>query len=146
MRIDKKEVSISLEFYHGKQDPENGIFEGGVKEPEKLDELTIDIREGETFDLENEQFTKTGKYEIQFQGSNKAYRELAKYLLAITEYQTEDPAYHDHFDDILNSEDQKFVDLVIYKPKNWWYLESSLFSNSDRNSVEPIFWKDKPIY
>lgn len=118
MKLRKQEINLSLEFFEGKQDLENGVFEGGVKEPENLEELTIDILEGETFDLEIEQFSKTGKYEIQIQGSNRAYRELGKYLLAITEYQTEDPSYHDHFENILNSNNQEFVDLVIYKPRN----------------------------
>lgn len=118
LRLSKKEIQLTLEFLEGKQDVEKGTFNGGVREPKFLDELMIDVKEGERYDFDLDEDVPTGKYEIQLEGSARAFRELGKYLIAITEYQTQDPRYHDHFDDLLNSDAEEFVDLVIYKPEN----------------------------
>ncbi|MFA1642811.1 hypothetical protein AB5N96_08090 [Chryseomicrobium imtechense] len=116
MKKIKKEVTLSLEFYKGKQDVKKGIFEGNVVPPKHLDELFIDVFASTTYDFESDDFVENGGIDLQLQGSNRAFRELGKYLLAITEYDTEDPRYHDHFDGIQNSDEEEKVNLTIYKP------------------------------
>lgn len=118
MKKTKKEITLLLEFNEGIQNPENGIFEGNVEPPKYLNELNIEVSEAREYDFETDDFKYTGKVDIQVQGSNRAYRELGKYLIAITEYQTEDHRYHDHFDNILDSEDEERINLVIYKPED----------------------------
>jgi len=112
-----KEISLKLEFFEGKQDEEKGIFEGGVKDPECLDEINIDVIEGETFDFEKDEFVSNGKLEVHLKGSEKAFRELGKYLIAMTYYDTKDRDYHDHFDNLTTSNGESNIDLIIYKPK-----------------------------
>jgi hypothetical protein len=59
-----------------------------------------------------------GKLELHLKGSIKAFRELGKYLIALTHYDTKDPNYHDHFDGLHSSSKTNNIDLTIYKPKN----------------------------
>ncbi|RPF54155.1 Imm32 family immunity protein [Aquisalibacillus elongatus] len=117
MKSRSKEVSLKLEFFEGKQDEEKGIFEGGVKDPECLDEIGIDVIEGETFDLEKDEFVSNGKFEVHLKGSDRAFRELGKYLIAMTYYETKDPNYHDHFDNLTTSSGDNHIDLIVYKPE-----------------------------
>lgn len=105
-----------MKFYETYAEEEKGIYYGGIVEPE-IDNLVIDVIDGERYDLEKDEFIKNGKQEIHIFGSKKAIRELGEYLIALTEYETSDPSYHDHFDDILNSHGEKKVDVIIYKPK-----------------------------
>ena len=116
MKRTKKEITLSLEFYKGKQDREKGTFEGGVVAPKYLEELFVDVFASTTYDFESDEFVENGGIDVQLQGSNRAFRELGKYLVAITEYDTEDPSYHDHFDGIQNSDEEEKVNLTIYKP------------------------------
>lgn len=116
MKKTRKEITLSLEFNEGRQDSEKGIFEGNVEQPKHLNELCIDVSKTQGYDLETDDFKDTGQWDIQIQGTNRAFRELGKYFLAITEYQTDDPGYHDHFDAIVDSEDEEKINLLIYKP------------------------------
>lgn len=105
-----------MKFYETYAEEEKGIYLEGIVEPE-IDNLVIDVIDGERYDLEKDEFIKNGKHEIHIPGCKKAIRELGEYLIALTEYETSDPSYHDHFDDISNSHGEKKVDLTIYKPK-----------------------------
>jgi hypothetical protein len=115
MKKVKKEVNLTLEYFPNKVDKINRIYEGGVVDP-NIEGLIIDVTNGESFDIEADEFVSNGKYEIHLRGNREAIKELGKYLIALAEYETEDPSYHDHFDNIRNSEGKESVDLVIYQP------------------------------
>ncbi|MTH55354.1 hypothetical protein GKZ89_18325 [Bacillus mangrovi] len=117
MKSVSKEISLKLEFLEGKQNEEEGIFEGGVKDPECLSEITIDVFEGESFDFEKDEFVSNGKLELHLKGSEKAFRELGKYLIAVTYYETKDSGYHDHFENLKTSDESNTIDLIVYKPE-----------------------------
>ncbi|MGF6949073.1 hypothetical protein QF028_001578 [Neobacillus sp. B4I6] len=116
MKKVQKEVTLTLEYFQNKADKTSGIYEGGVVDP-NIEGLIIDVTNGESFDFEANEFVSNGKYEIHLSGNREAIKELGKYLIALADYETEDPNYHDHFDNVRNSSGKEIVDFVIYKPK-----------------------------
>jgi len=115
MKKVQKEVTLTLEYFQNKADKASGIYEGGIVDP-NIEGLIIDVTNGESFDFEADEFVSNGKYEIYLRGNREAIKELGRYLIALAEYDTEDPNYHDHFDNIRNSDGKESVDLVIYQP------------------------------
>jgi|CZCB01.1.fsa_nt_gi hypothetical protein len=113
----QEKIEIELNYFVGKQDTKNGIFVGGVKNPKYLDELEINIFEDEIFNEELDSFVKNGKIQVSLSGSSRSLEELGKYLIALSRYNTEDPDYHDHFDNIKNSEGSEMVNLIVKKRK-----------------------------
>ncbi|OZM58464.1 hypothetical protein CIB95_02535 [Lottiidibacillus patelloidae] len=112
----QKKVTLTLEYFKNKVSKDKTVFSGGVVEPE-ISGLMIDVREGMHFDLESEQLVRNGKHELHIYGGRKDMMEFGKYLIALANYETEDPNYHDHFDNIKNFDGEDSVDIVIYQPK-----------------------------
>ena len=111
----KEKVEITLEYYPSDFDEKAGIYYGGVEEPRYIDELLFDICEDEEFDEEKDDFVKSGKFQLVISGRDKALEELGKYLIAFSRYKTKDPDFHDHFDDIKNSNNEDAVNLIVRK-------------------------------
>lgn len=112
MKKQKKEIKLILEYVTGMQDKENGIYEGGVCEPKFLNELRIDVKNEEVFDQDEDSFIETGRKDIHIVGSHRALEELGKYFIALSNYQTDDPDYHDHFESIPNSNNDSYVNII----------------------------------
>lgn len=104
-------MEIQLEYLVGKSNPNKGVYEGGVCEPRYLNELMIDIQNEEIFDFEKDAFIELENRIIHFSGSRRAFKELGRYLIALSKYETEDPDYHDHFDEVgsINSESKNKI-------------------------------------
>ncbi|WP_089611607.1 hypothetical protein [Dehalobacterium formicoaceticum] len=108
-------IEVDLNYFIGKQDELKGIFNGGVKEPLFTDELKIDVSEDEIFDETKDDFVKNGKINISIAGTDNALYELGKFLIAISRYETLDKEYHEHLDNIRNSNQQHVINLTIRK-------------------------------
>ncbi|MGH7426321.1 MAG: hypothetical protein ACREJP_09160 [Candidatus Methylomirabilales bacterium] len=116
MKLVKKTISVEIETWAGTEDPEKGIFEGGVPDPERLDELAIETSEDEVFDLQLDEFVPTGKVQLHLRGSARAYFALARYLLALCQLETQDPDYHAHFE-IPSPDGKPLIHLIVHAPK-----------------------------
>lgn len=117
LRKNSIKAEIELNYLIGKQDVNNGIFEGGVESPKCMNELIVDVHEDEVFDEKIDDFVSSGKVQIVISGSDASIEELGKYLIAFARYNTEDSNYHDHFENIKNSEGKEFVSLMVKKHK-----------------------------
>jgi hypothetical protein len=112
----QKKVTLTLEYFKNKVSKDRTVFSGGVVDP-NISGLMIDVRAGMQCDLETEQFVRNSKHELHIYGGRKDMMELGKYLIALANYETEDPSYHDHFDNIKSFDGEESVDIVIYQPK-----------------------------
>lgn len=110
-----KEIKIKLNYYKSKSDKENGVYFGGVVEPKYTDELKISIADDYEFDMDSEDFKKNGMYALEISGSNRALKELGKFLINISMFKTEDDDYHEHIDMIKDSTGNPMVNVTIRK-------------------------------
>lgn len=113
--MESKEITVKLYYHKSKQDKEAGIYYGGVKEPLYLNELQIDIWNDESYDFEKDKFVPNGKIAMQLSGSNRALKQFGIYLINVAMYQTHDPDYHDHFDNLHTSDGKETVNLIVRK-------------------------------
>lgn len=106
---------IIIFLIKSKCDFEKNYFVGGVQEPKYLEELTLDIYEDMTFDMEKETFRNNRKFVLEISGSNRSLYELGKYLINISLYETMDPDFHEHFDGLFDSQKNEKVNLIVRK-------------------------------
>lgn len=110
-----EKIEIVLNFLVPLKNTSHNTFVGGVKKPNYIDELNIEVCEEESFDDNIEDFRKNGKMQVILGGSNRSLEELGKYLIAVSKYKTDDASYHDHFDDIKNFNDEARINLIVRK-------------------------------
>ena len=91
------------------------VFYGGVKEPKYQKELIFDIEDDEDFDFQLDKWVKNGKRNLYITGSNRALKQLGVYLINLSMYKTTDPDYHDHIDDILDSQGKEKTNVIFCK-------------------------------
>jgi hypothetical protein len=113
----RKQIEVELEYLAGRDEPKRGIFRSGVADPKFMDELWLDVGDDQVYDEATDNLVSNGKLQINLGGSRRALASLGKYLLALSEFQTEDPAYHDHFDDICDSTGRIAVHLILRGPR-----------------------------
>lgn len=113
--IIKIELNYIAENTESEGYKENKVFCGGIKRPEYMNELYIDFSEDEIFDQKQNDFVKTGKLQLTLGGSDRSLEELGKYLIALSRYATKDLDYHDHFDNLKDSQLENAVNLTIKK-------------------------------
>lgn len=112
-----KEITIKLNYFKSKIDKENGIFYGGVIEPKYMDELTIDINDDYEFDIDTEEFKQNGMFSMEILGTKRALKEMGKFLINIAMYKTDDEDYHEHIDQLRDSEGNPKVNIIVKKTK-----------------------------
>ena len=112
-----KEILMKLQYYPSKFDKENDIYYGRVVDPKYVRELTFDVNDDYDFDIEKEEFSKNGLYSIQISGTKRALKEFGKFLVNMAEFKTEDEDYHEHIDQINDSEGNPLVNLTVRKIK-----------------------------
>ena len=119
MKVKKetKEITLKLNYFKSKVDKENGIFYGGVIEPKYMDELTIDINDDYEFDIDAEEFKQNGMFSMEISGTKRALKEMGKFLINIAMYKTDDEDYHEHIDQLRDSEGNPKVNIVVKKTK-----------------------------
>ena len=110
-----KEITMKLQYYPSKVDKKNGIYMGGVVFPKFINELAIDVYDDYDFDIENEEFIKNGLLAIEISGTNRALKEFGKFLVNIAVFNTQDEDYHEHIDNIYDSDGKPFVNLTVKK-------------------------------
>src|SRR5438105_1942440 len=86
MKRIKKEIAVGIEYHIGRQEAAAGYLQGGVPEPSHLDEVWLDVADDTSYDEAQEREVPNGRLQLNLRGSARAYRELARYLLAICEY------------------------------------------------------------
>ena len=112
-----KEVTLKLNYYSSKVDKEAGIYLGGVVNPKHIDELEVNICDDYEFDTEKDEFIKNGMYALEISGTNRALKELGKFLINISMFKTQDEDYHEHLDTVKNNEGQPAVNITVRKKK-----------------------------
>ena len=95
-----KSLDVELVYRVGASDPEAGHFAGGVEDPKHLDELAVWADYDEQFDFDRDAFVPSKDLQVQISGSRRALFEFGRYLIALSQLQTADPDYHDHFDEL----------------------------------------------
>ncbi len=114
--IERKHLTIGLEFYRGNSSPVEGYFEEGVPNPRHLDELGVSVDAEEVFDEVADSFKQSGRLQVTFSGTRRAYAELGRYFLAMSEFQALNPQYHDHLDRLAKVEGKREVELIVRLP------------------------------
>lgn len=110
-----KEITMKLQYYPSKVDKENGIYMGGVVCPKFINELTIDVYDDYDFDTGNDEFIKNGLISIEISGTNRALKEFGKFLVNMATFNTKDEDYHEHIDNIYDSDGKTLVNLTVKK-------------------------------
>jgi hypothetical protein len=114
MKQIQKKLELTLTYLNGQNKPEEGYFEGGVKDPDFLKELLLWVEDEEIFNFDKNTFVKTGNQQVNLCGTKRALFELGRYLIALSKYETKNPNYHDHFDEINYPEGKSPSALIVH--------------------------------
>jgi hypothetical protein len=116
MKDVKQTVTLTVEYRIGVQDAARGSFSGGVSHPKYMNELYFGVFDDIVGD------GPSGKTQINLWGSRRAYREFARYLLALTAYSKDrrlrDPDYHGHYDNARNNDGEPLIHLIVHAPRS----------------------------
>lgn len=113
--MDSKKIVLNLEYEKETVNSKGNKYTGGVKKPEYIDELFIDVFENYAFNNAIDDFTPDGKYNIEIKGSERALFELGKYFINISQFITKDKNFHEHIDDICDADGNNAFNLTIVK-------------------------------
>jgi hypothetical protein len=111
-----EKFETTLEYLVGREDPENGVFEGGVVDPKFTNEILIWVEAKQAFDPEVDDFASSPGHQINIGGSSRALCELGRYLIALSRLKTADKDYHDHLDGVAAPQGKEVCDLIIHSP------------------------------
>lgn len=115
MKLVTKRIEVEVAYFVGRQDVSRGRYEGGVPDPEHLEEFRLDAAPDLVYSEETDNLIPSGMLQIHLHGSSAAYLDFARYLLALCQLETEDPDYHDHFE-IQDSSGRPKVHLIVHAP------------------------------
>lgn len=132
MRLVRKSISVDVAYFVGEDEPEQGIFRGGIQESPFLSELTIDFAVDEVYDESSDTLQPSGKTQLNVYGTRRAYMAFAQCLLSICELETVDPDYHMHLDSIRGSDGKEIAHLVLHAP--WDEVEQASSDNVAPNT------------
>ena len=124
--VTTRSVSVSVEIsFRGDGtivEERPNVFSGGVVAPQLAGNLHFNVRR-ETPDEEGvlnpvpEEDTVDGAFQINIWGSSEGYKELARYLLAISEIDTgSDPSFHEHHA-LISADERTHLHIIVRKPK-----------------------------
>ncbi|HEU5424607.1 MAG TPA: hypothetical protein VFU72_13765, partial [Nitrolancea sp.] len=111
-----KRLVLDVSYSVGRQDPANGVFEGGVPGPEHMDEFRIDAASDAVDSERTDELAERSRLELNVRGSRRAYRAFAGYLLALCELETQDSDYHDHFDEVRSTTGEPVIHMIVHRP------------------------------
>jgi hypothetical protein len=123
-KLISKKKSISVSYWPAVHDASRNLYSGGVPTSRLLSELRIDAYPDLRWDEASDEMLATGKTEIHVRGSKRAFKALAAFLLSLNEYKTEDPDYHEHLDEILDSSGNPSVHLVLHSPNDAFRIDA----------------------
>lgn len=101
-----KEIVLNLEYYEDKSNPSENIYRWWPVSPENLNMIIY------TFKNSNWWYTTHIKWD------KESLKELWKYLINLSEYETIDPDFHEHFDKL--DWIQWNTELIIHHPNSNW--------------------------
>lgn len=110
-----KELKLKLKYHKSVICEEQGLYFGGVDDPKHQKELAFNITEDSFWDLEKDEFVPNGMYALEISGTDRALMEFGKFLINIAMYETKDPSFHCHIDDIKNNAGKPEVNITVYK-------------------------------
>jgi hypothetical protein len=131
--MERKKIQLTLKYMRGNDKPEKGYFESIVVRPKYLNELFIFVEDREEYDYEKDRAVKLPGQQINLMGSKRAIAEFGKYLIALSEFNTLDNDYHDHFDELGHLIDKEQSEITIYHPNR---VERQMLSLDNNNSSE----------
>ncbi len=105
---------LKLHYYDDYTD-EKGVFHyGKVCAPKFTDEIAVSIYAEESYDEDFDEFFKNGKFQINLLASDRAYRELGKYLINISMFKTKNKRYMGIIRNITSNDDKK-INICVSK-------------------------------
>jgi len=113
MKKIKNEVVVKYEYFTGNSRAEDGYFEGGVVIP-KFKSLKVWVDDLEEFDDTSDTFVVKGK-QINIAGDAKELYEFGKLFIAMSRYNSDDPDYHEHLDELKKVGDKDYCEMIIRK-------------------------------
>lgn len=117
VKVIVKSIQLQLEYYPPRAGTERGVFSGGVVPPSHTDELAIWANPRQVYDAERDAFENVEGSQIEITGTRRALYELGRYLIALSDHETDDPDYHDHIEDLAQVTDEPACELIIRGPR-----------------------------
>ena len=116
MKRYRHQVNLTLDYLLGRVDVEKGYFEGGVVDPQFLDELVIWVDQEEQYDFEGDTFVATGVNQIHIGGTARSLFAMGRYLIALSMYASPNPNYHDHLEGLNVVEGKEPCTIITHLP------------------------------
>jgi len=121
--LTKKTINVELSFDgDGTVVKDRGGYYGGVTDPEIRDNIRFSVHR-EALDEDGllnpipDEGTVEGAFQINVYGKSEGFRELGRYLLALSELDTTvDPDFHSHFDDLKSIDGRTTLHIILRKP------------------------------
>ena len=118
----KKTIQVELTFHgDGTVTERNGAFSGGVPAPSLDGDVSFSVHrevpdeDGIWNPVEGEDSVEGG-FQVNITGNSEGYRELGRYLLALSELDTSaDERFHEHHDDLVSSDGRTRLHLILRK-------------------------------
>lgn len=95
-------VEVTLAYYRGEDDPEEGIFATRPVDPEFTNELKIAVYIEDDSVGPPPEVLRKGPLQVQLSGTSRALEAFGTYLVALARLDTADPDPHEHFEDVGN--------------------------------------------
>jgi hypothetical protein len=118
VRLVKKRITVDIAYFVGEDEPERGIFRGGIQEAPYLNELVIAPTADEVYDERSDTLQPSGKTQVNVYGTKRGYTALAQCLLSLCALETADPDYHLHLDSIHGMDGEDTVHLILHGPRD----------------------------
>ena len=123
--LTKKTISVELRFHgDGTIVKNGGSYFGGVADPMLADSIRFSVQR-EALDEDGllnpvpGEATVEGAFQVNIYGNREGYRELGRYLLALSELDTtDDPEFHAHFDTLKSLDDRTTLHIIFRKTES----------------------------
>jgi len=110
----EKNVKLKLEYYNDQKDEKGNWHYGKVCPPKYTDEITIEYGFVETLDWSFDEPFVTGMIDVDLTASDRAMRELGKYLINVSMFKTKNKKYIGTIKNIASNGDSK-ISICVSK-------------------------------
>ncbi len=114
--VRKEELTVTLQYHDGKDEPERRIFRSSVRAPKHVSELLMWVDREQEFDEAQSSSAAGERMQLNLCGSRRALYEMGCFLLAMSRFESKDPGYHEHFDEIPSPENKLSCELIVHSP------------------------------
>jgi hypothetical protein len=123
--LTKKTINVELSFHgDGTIVKNRGSYFGSVADPDLADNIRFSVHR-EALDEDGllnpvpGEATVEGAFQVNVYGNREGYRELGRYLLALSELDTTvDPEFHAHFDKLKSFDDRTTLHIIFRKSES----------------------------